>query len=332
MLDQQSDSSPTLLVVIVNYRTPALTIDCLHSLTSEVEKLPTLRVFVVDNASGDRSVEQIQSAIEEQGWTWAAVIPSERNGGYAFGNNLAIRPALTQHPPRYFLLLNPDTVVRSGALRVLVDFMDEHPAVGIAGSRLEDPDGTPQYSAFRFHTVFSELDAGLRLGLVSKLLTSWTVAPPISDVPVQTDWVAGASMIVRRQVFEQVGLLDEDFFMYYEEVDFCLQARRAGWSCWYVPESRVVHLVGQSSGVTNTKVPPKRRPQYWFDSRHRYFLKNHGRLYTSLADSLWLTGFLLWKIRRGIQGQPNTDPPYLLQDFWRNSVRIKAAATKLRQN
>jgi hypothetical protein len=253
-------------------------------------------------------------------------MPLERNGGFAYGNNAAIRPALhSTNPPPYILLLNPDTIVRPRALQVLVDFMNKHPDVGIAGSRLEDPDETPQRSAFRFHTAFSELDFGLRLGIVSKLLSKWVVAPPVSDETYQTDWVAGASMIIRREVFEAAGLMDEDYFMYYEEMDFCLQAKKAGWSCWYVPESRVVHLVGQSSGVTDTKRPPKRLPQYLFDSRRRYFIKNYGWLYAALADHAWASGFALWRLRRVIQRKPDNDPPKVFGDFLRNSVLFRGA-------
>jgi len=292
---------------------------------NEVRSLPGTRVVVTDNASGDGSVERIEAAIETEGWgDWASLMPLKYNGGYAFGNNAAIRPALeSTNPPPYFLLLNPDTIVHPSALKVLVDFMDEHPTVGIAGSRLEDLDGTPQRSAFRFHTILSELDFGLRVGVVSKLLSQWVVAPPVSKETCKTDWVAGASMIVRREVFESVGLLDENYFMYFEEVDFCLRANRSGWPCWYVPQSRVVHLVGQSSGVTDTKRPPKRLPRYWFDSRRRYFLKNHGWLYAAIADAAWVSGFVLWRWRRAIQHKPDKDPPKLLSDFLLNSVFLK---------
>ncbi|MEG3839976.1 glycosyltransferase family 2 protein [Microcoleus sp. herbarium14] len=314
-----------LLVVIVNYRTPSLTIDCLRSLVSEVQSLPGTRVAVADNASGDSSAAEIGSAIVSEGWSeWASFVPLDRNGGFAFGNNALIRPALqSTNPPPYFLLLNPDTVVRPGALKALVDFMDSHPEAGIAGSRLEDPDGTPQQSAFRFHTLASEFDFGWRLGIVSKLLARWAVAPPVPQETCQTDWVAGASAIVRRSVFEAVGLLDEAYFMYYEEMDYCLQANRAGWSCWYVPESRVVHLVGQSSGVNNFKPRTKRLPQYWYDSRRRYFVKNYGWLYTALADLFWASGFVFWRMRRVVQRKPDTDPPNMLSDFMSNSVFFK---------
>jgi GT2 family glycosyltransferase len=297
----------------------------LHSLVDEVRSLPGTSVVVSDNASGDGSVEQIGAAIETEGWgDWASLLPLEHNGGYAKGNNAAIARSLqSTNPPPYFLLLNPDTIVRPGALQVLVDFMDEHPDVGIAGSRLEDPDGTLQCSAFRFHNVLSELDFGLSLGVVSKLLSKWVVAPPVSEETCQTDWVAGASMIVRREVFSSAGLLDEKYFMYFEEVDFCLRANKLGWPCWYVPKSRVVHLVGQSSGVTDTKRTPTRLPGYWFDSRRRYFLKNHGWLYAALADAARVFGFTLWRLRRVIQRKPDKDPPRLLGDLLLNSVFFK---------
>jgi GT2 family glycosyltransferase len=124
-------------------------------------------------------------------------------------------------------------------------------------------------------------------------------------------------MIVRRQVFADVGLLDAGFFLYYEEVDFCLNARRAGWSAWYVPSSRVVHLGGRSTGVTGASAASRRRPRYWFESRRRYFVKNHGRLYAFAADLAWAAGFAVWRVRRVVQRKPDRDPPYLLWDFVR---------------
>jgi len=322
----KAENLMNLFIVIVNYRTPNLTIDCLHSLVDEVRSLPGTRVVVTDNASGDNSVEKIQTAIENEGWgEWVSLMTLERNGGFAFGNNAAIHPAINSPtPPNYILLLNPDTIVRPGALKPLVDFMDEQPDVGIAGSRLENPDATVQVSAFRFHSILSELDNGLRLRFGKKFKERWAVVPPNFPHNItQVDWVAGASMIVRRQVFEQVGLMDEGYFMYYEEADFCLQANRAGWACYYVPESRVVHLVGQSSGVTNPQGTRKRRPQYWFDSRRRYFVKNHGWLYALLADTAFAVSFALTKLRWLIMGQQPVDPPQFLTDFLRNSVIAK---------
>jgi hypothetical protein len=131
--------------------------------------------------------------------------------------------------------------------------------------------------------------------------------------------MAGASMMIRRAVFDSIGLMDEAYFLYFEETDFCLRARRAGWLCWYVPASRVVHLVGQSSGVTDTRSRPKRMPRYWLESRRRYFRRNHGWLYALLADCAWAFGFALWRLRRWLQRKPDHDPPGLLWDFMRFS-------------
>ena len=318
-------SHPSVLVVIVNYRTPQLTIDCLQSLVGEMAHLPHLQVAVVDNDSGDDSAEAIPAAIAQAHWQdWASFQALERNGGFAYGNNAVIKAALqSPQPPDYVLLLNPDTLVRPGALRTLVEFLEQHPEVGIAGSRLEDRDGTAQHSAFRFHTFWSELDQGLALGLVTTLLSRWVVAPPIVATAGPTDWVSGAGLMVRRAVFEAVGLLDEGYFMYFEEVDFCRRAQQAGWPCWYVPQSRIVHLVGQSSGVQDPHRPVKRLPQYWFESRQRFFLKHYGWVYTALTDAVWLLGFSLWRIRRVLQRKPDLDPPQLFSDFLKNSVFIR---------
>jgi hypothetical protein len=316
------DDETRLLVVIVNYRTPHLAIAALQSLVDEVQTVPGTSVTVVDNNSADGSVDMIRAAIDANDWgSWASLLPSSINGGFAFGNNFAIRPALqSANPPSYVLLLNPDTQVRPGALKALIDFMQQNPKAGIAGSSFEEADGSPWPFAFRFPNILNELDSGLRLGIVSKLLAQWALVRDMDDQNSEVDWMPGASMMIRREVFETAGLMDEGYFLYYEETDFCLQAKRAGWSCWYVPQSRVMHLVGQSTGVTVKTDRPKRLPKYWFDSRRRYFMKNHGWLYAVLADIVWLVGFTLWRFRRVIQRKPDPDPPQLWGDFIRNSV------------
>jgi N-acetylglucosaminyl-diphospho-decaprenol L-rhamnosyltransferase len=313
------DPPMTLLIVIVNYRTTDLTLDCLASLQDEVGTVAGTRVVVTDNASGDDSVARLEAAAGRNGWRgWLTIQPLEHNGGFAAGNNAAIRPALAgTDPPRYVLLLNPDTIVRPGALRTLVAFLDDRPDVGLAGSQLEEPDGTPQRSAFRFPTVLGELEGGMRLGPVSRVLERWVTAPAIPAGPGPIDWVAGACMIIRREVFEAIGLMDEGYFMYFEEVDFCHRALRAGWPCWYVPTARVVHLVGRSSGVTDPRATRKRRPGYWFLARRRYFLRNHGPATTVLADLAFSLGYVSFRLRRLVQRKPDTDPRWMLWDFIR---------------
>jgi hypothetical protein len=312
------------MVVIVNYRSASLTISCLRSLQSELPLLPGLQVIVVENDSGDDSLEKIKIAIATENWfSWATVVPAAYNGGYAYGNNFAIRPALeSPNCPPYFLLLNPDTTIYPNALKALVDFMEQHPDVGIAGSSFENNEG-PWSIAFRFPSILSEINDGLRLGVVTKLLSHWKVAQEMTGEQRQIDWVPGASMIIRRKVFDDIGLMDEGYFLYYEETDFCLQAKRAGWSCWYVPESRVIHIAGQTTGVTSHTSQPKRRPQYWFNSRRRYFIKNHGIVYAAIVDAVWIAGFASWRLRRILQRKPDSDPPNFLIDSIHNSVFFK---------
>ena len=316
--------APPVGIIILNYRTADLTIECLRSLVDEIQQIPA-RVLVPDNASGDGSVEKIKAAIASEGWKiWASVLPLGRNGGYAFGNNAGIRSFLeSPDPPELIHLLNPDTTVRRGAVKVLAEFMTEHPKVGIVGSQLEDGKGARQASGFRFHTLFSELDGGLRLGLVSKLIAHRAVVLPASTVAWQVEWVSGASMMVRRPVFDSIGLLDEGYFLYFEEVDFARRAAQAGWECWVEPRSRIVHVQAAATEVDGPKSKEKRRPTYWFDSRRRYFVKHHGPAYAMAADALWATGYLTWRARRILQGKPDPDPPKLLRDFILNSVFAK---------
>ncbi len=311
-----------ILIVIVNYKTPGLTIDCLRSLEPERAAVPSTRVVVTDNLSGDDSVQQIGAVIAANGWSaWATLMPLGRNGGFAYGNNEAIRPALeSSDPPRYVFMLNPDTLVKPGALKAMLEFLDANPKVGIAGTRVINEDETVRRSAFRFHTAASELEGGLRLGVVTKMLSDKVVAQPIPTAACEVDWVSGASMFVRREVFKDVGLLDESYFMYFEETDFCLRAQRKGWTCWYVPSASIVHLVGQASGVTGTKKNVKRRPRYWFDSRRHYFMANHGPMTVLLADVAWATSFGMSSIWRRLMFKPRTDPPLLWWDFVRHSV------------
>ena len=292
---------PIIEVVIVNTRTADMTIDCLRTLDIEMNQMPGLRVTVSDNDSGDGSEEKIRAAMQSMAWNErGTVVQVGRNGGFSFGNNAGIRQALsrTTDSPDYVFLLNPDTLVEPGAIQKLIDFMEAHPTVGLTGSRMMYPDGRMQMSSFRFHSVWSELENSIRLGFVSKLLKNKQVVIPLPDEPVQVDWVGGASMMIRRAVLDRIGLLDETYFVYYEETDYCLRAKRAGWSSWYIPQSVIIHLEGQSTGVSDKKKAPKRRPAYWFASRRHYFVRNHGWLTALTADVLWTIGFASYRVRQ----------------------------------
>jgi len=287
-------------IVIVNYRTADLALECLRSIAAQTALVPTLKTVVIDNASGDGSVEKIAGFIKRQRWEgWASVLPLQRNGGFAFGNNAGIANALKSSPRvDYVMLLNPDTIVEQGAIRALMDFMDSHPAAGIVGSRLENAQGEAEASAHNSPSPLGELESSARLGPLSRVLYRYRVSPPVRDTAHECDWVSGASLMIRRAVFEQIGLLDEGYFLYFEEVDFCMRARKAGWKIWFVPDSRVIHLEGASTGVREST---RRRPQYWFDSRRRYFVKHFGVLGLLLADMLWLLGRSSLGLRRALR-------------------------------
>ena len=318
-------------VVIVNYKTAVLTIACLRSLLPEVRADAQIEVVVVENASGDG--EAIARAIREHGWeSWASLIVAERNGGFSYGNNRGIEGALQRAlPPDYFLLLNPDTEVRPGAIQALVSYMDMHKNIGIAGSSYENEDGSEWPIAFRFHTAWSQFEQAIRLGLVSKLLNRRLVARTMGNESAQTDWVAGASMMVRREVIESIGLMDEGYFLYFEEVDFCLRALRAGWSCWYVPQSRIMHISGQSTGVSGKDRKLKRMPTYWFASRSCYFVKNHGLSYAWFADIAYGLGLMLSSVHRLISKQVDSNPPGMFTDFCKTSILFCRRAEVLRR-
>jgi GT2 family glycosyltransferase len=323
-----------VLIVIVNYKTAQLTINCLESLQPEIAALRGVQVAVVENGSGDAEI--LGAAIRDRVWTdWVQLTVSERNGGFAYGNNLAIRPALeSASPPDYVILLNSDTEVFPRAIRTLLEFMQSRPDVGIAGSSFENADGTDWPIAFRFITALSELEHGMRLGLVSRLLKNHCVARTMGKETASVDWVAGACMAIRRKVFQDIGLLDEGYFLYFEEVDFCLRARRAGWPCWYVPQSRVMHIAGQSSNVTRRNEKPPRLPAYHFQSRRRYFLKHFGLGHAIVADLAFAVGYASWRVRRWVQRKPDNDPPHLLSDFLHHSVlfpRNRTDAARLRE-
>lgn len=314
--------SSRVWIVIVNYRTAELVVDCLRSLSSQVDALDGGQVVVVDNASGDGSVTRINSAIQQEGWCgWVTVMPGERNGGFAFGNNIGIHVVLnTALSSQYVMLLNPDTIARPGSIKGLVDFMDAHPDAGIAGSLIENRDGVAEGSAHNFPSLISEFDIGLRFAPITRMLSRFNVSPPRLNRAHECDWVSGASMIIRRELFESIGVMDEGYFLYYEEVDYCRRAKLAGWSVWYVPESRVQHIEGAATGIRSAR----RRPAYWYASRRRFFVKHHGLSVLLLSDALWAIGRSLWLLRYALspwKWGKVPDPKWFMVDLLWGDVR-----------
>ncbi len=307
-------------VVIVTYRSALLTIEALRSVDAE-RGTPGLsvRVIVVDNDSGDFPV--ILQAMEQNAWsTWLTLVEAPKNGGFAYGNNLGIARAYADRAPDYIYLLNPDAQVRPGAIMALVRFLAERPSVGIAGSSFENLDGSDWPMAFKFPTMLGELDAGLQWGIATRLLKRWVVARVMSKMSQPVDWICGASMMIRGAVITSIGGLDENYFLYFEETDFCLRAKRAGFTTWYVPESRVMHIMGQSTSLTDPRLGLRRLPPYWFESRRRYYVVAFGITRAAIIDLVAITAHSIGLLKRIAQRKRDGGVPNFVRDLARHSV------------
>lgn len=307
----------SIAAIVLNYRTPELVVDCLRSLAGQVDRAAE-RVLVVDNGSSDGSPECIRAAIAAEGWgNWASVLASPVNGGYSAGNNLGIRALRAES----YLLLNSDTVLQPSALAELRRALAERPDADLIGPRIEWPDGRPECSAFRFPTAWSEFDRSARTGAVSRLLRFAVLTPPIPERPAPFAWASFACIAIRGRAFERIGLLDEGYFLYFEDIDFCRRAWRAGLQGLYWPAARVVHLEGASGPVQSSIGARRRPPAYYYESRNRYFAKFHGRAGLIAANLMWWLGRSISWTRENLGRKPPHLCPHEGRDIWRRTLR-----------
>lgn len=166
----------------------------------------------------------------------------------------------------------------------------------------------------------SEMLHGMELGLLMRLFKQWAVAQIMTKAPQPIDWVCGASMLIRPSVLESIGGMDENYFLYFEETDFCYRAKQAGFDTWYVPESRVMHIMGQSTAVTDPTSGPKRLPSYWFESRRRYFAMTYGVGHAIRIDIVAVFACAIGLIKRAALGRMRTATPHFVRDLIRHSV------------
>lgn len=303
-----------LAIVIINYRTPKLVIDCLQSLQPQIDS-SRHRVMLVDNDSGDDSVPILKQAIEDHHWkSWITLIPSPVNGGFSAGNNVGIK-AVTA---KAYLLLNSDTIVRLGAIASLENALEKHPEAGLISPRLEWPDETPQISCFRYHSPISQFIDAAATGPITKLLNAYNVPIPIKNISFEPQWTSFACVLVRQTLVEQIGLMDEGYFMYFDDVDYCRRARNAGWTVLHWPDARVVHLRGGSGSVKSDTAARKRPLSYLYASRSRYFAKFYGMVGLWIANICWLLGRSIAWIREVINNKQPHTCEYQEQDIWMN--------------
>jgi len=250
-----------LSIIIVNWNTRELLIQCLKSLRQTLQRLK-VEVFVVDNGSADGSKEAVRAEFAE-----VIVIDNLLNLGFARANNQAMRLSKGQ----YILLLNPDTQVKEGAVETLKAFMDHHPEAGVVGAQLLNSDGSKQNSIANYPSLATEL---LNKSLLRRFFPDRFPGKERAYFePIEVDSVIGACMMVKRKAIEQVGLFDEDYFLFLEETDWCYRFKRAGWKIYHHPQAEIYHFQGKSA----EKDKKKAKVEY-YRSRYQFFNKNRGLL------------------------------------------------------
>ena len=259
-----------LSIVILNWNVRDLLRQCLTSVYATRSTLAT-QVIVVDNASSDDSVAMVRGEFPD-----VRLIVNAANRGYTGGNNDGIAAAAG----RYVLVLNPDTQVVGDALSTLVAYAEAHPDVGLVAPQLLNPDGSVQPSRRRFPTLTTALFESTWLQSIAPhgVLNDYYMLDRSDDETQPVDWAVGACLLVRREVIDRVGMLDEGFFMYSEELDWCRRIKGAGWKIVYLPKAQVIHHMGKSSDQVIAQ-----RHIYFQTSKVRYFRKHHGK---------WAAGWL----------------------------------------
>jgi GT2 family glycosyltransferase len=249
-------------IIIVSWNTARFLENCLDSLLATPPTAP-VEIWVVDNASTDDSPRMVREKFPQ-----VHLIENRENAGFARANNQAIQRCMG----KYVLLLNPDTLVKSGALQALVDFLEKTPEAGAAGARILNPDGSLQISSWPRPTLSRELWRLFHLDSLSPYaeypLTKWK-----TNQAQEVDLLLGACLLLRKDVLDQVGLLDENYFMYSEEIDLCFRMQRAGWHLFWVAHAQVVHFGGQS-----TQQVPTEMFLNLYHGKIKYFRKHHGWL------------------------------------------------------
>jgi len=286
-----------LSIVIVNWNTRDLLVECISSVYKTVNNL-TFEIWLVDNGSTDGSIEVMRRRFPD-----VKIIANKENLGFAKANNQALR----QIKGRYAVLLNTDTVLTEGAIETIVEFMGNNKEIGICGGQLINADGAKQNSIANIPTIVTEL---LNKSLLRRLFPKKYPGKG-QDVkyPIEVESVIGACMIVKKEAIDAVGLMDESYFFFLEETDWCLHMRKKGWRVFHHPGARIYHLQGQSAGGVNIRA----RVEYW-KSRYIFFKKNYDstifnilrlglllRLFISFLMTLLLTIVSLFTYKRALE-------------------------------
>lgn len=282
-----------VVVSIINYRTADMTIRCVDSVLDDLKGIDG-HVVVVDNQSGDGSAEAIEDWIGSlPDSARVSLVRSATNSGFSGGHNQGIGARAAA----YYLVLNSDAIVRPGFFAAILDAARANPNAGLFAPCIEYDDGEQQISCFRFPSPASELMRGAQTGPVSRIFARREVAlnmPPAAD---QIEWASFACILLRAEMVAQVGPMDEGYFLYFEDVEYCWRARQAGWRIVYVPQARAVHFRGGSGPVKALAKQRKRLPAYYYASRTRLFHQTCGMFGPVLANLAWYVGRGIARLR-----------------------------------
>lgn len=259
-------AAPDVSIIVTNYNTRDLLRACFASMEGRLGR-PWLEVILVDNASADGSAEMTREEFPD-----VRVFVQERNEGFAHANNRGIRASCGRH----VLILNSDTEIVDDALERMRDHMDVHPDIGALGARLLNTDGTVQLSCRSFPSyrtvLFHRYSLMTRLFPRNRYSAEYLMTDTNHDETMDVDWVSGACMMVRRETMDAVGLLDEGFFMYAEDVDWCYRMKQAGWRVCYLPQAEVRHHIGRSTRNVPYRMTYERHRSMW-----RFYRKHYSR-------------------------------------------------------
>lgn len=275
-----------IAISIINYRTADMTIAALTSVRAALGDRPA-RVVVVDNASGDGSADTIADWITSTADPRLQLVRSDFNSGFSGGHNQGMAAAPDAD---FYLILNSDAALRPGFFAALLEAAAAHPEAGLLAPQLEWEDGTPQISCFRFASPMSELERSAMSGPVTRLFKRYVTSLDMPVNPAEIEWMSFACILLRGGMVRQIGPMDEGYFLYFEDAEYSLRARRAGWGLRYVPQARAVHHRGGSSPVKTMRASKGRIPMYFWRSRSRFLRQAHGPLGPLLANLAWIAG------------------------------------------
>lgn len=302
---------PKLCVIILNYATPDLTLACAKSVMTDIADLDA-ELVIVDNASPDDSWVRIMAWRENLGGAPPVrVIRSETNSGFAAGNNIGLKSVAAD----FYVLLNSDTQVRPGAMAALLSAIEADPGVGIVGAKIVGPDGAVQASRFHNPSPLGEFVEAAGFDFLYRLLRRYVV-PIAPDEDAEPDWVGFPCVILCGRMIEEIGLLDERYFMYFEDCDYCRRAMVKGWTLGFCEQAEVMHLHGASSDIDAGMQSSKRLPAYYYASRARYFIAWYGRAGLIAANLFWMLGRAFGLLRLVAFKRPRPAPARRALDNW----------------